>query len=83
MSEQPELIDKTALLNIANQSITDHNDYFAAMQVTGVDEKHGHLIFSGPLFTDAQGLPTRQTTAVFNVFKFLTLNLSSRYRLKQ
>ncbi|KFD18849.1 MULTISPECIES: DUF2498 family protein [Tatumella] len=83
MSEHPEYIDKTALLNIANQSMTGHDDYFSAMQVTGVDEKNGLLMFSGPLFTDAQGLPTRQTTAVFNVFKFLTLNLSSRYRLKQ
>ncbi len=83
MSEHPEFMDKTALLSIANQLMAGHDDYFAAMQVTGVNEKNGHLIFSGPLFTDAQGLPTRQTTAVFNVFKFLTLNLSSRYRLKQ
>ena len=83
MSEQPQSIDKSVLLALANQSITEHDDYFAAMRVTGVEEKHGHLIFSGPLFTDDQGLPTRQTTAVFNVFKFLTLSLSPRYHLKQ
>ena len=39
------------------------------------------LVFRGPYFLDQEGLPTAKTTAVFNVFKSLAVELSSRYHL--
>ena len=70
------------LLLIANQLIQEHQDYIKGMRADSVEEKDGVLIFKGNYFLDQQGLPTKNTTAVFNMFKYLAHQLSKEFTLK-
>lgn len=81
MSVKTESISRQALLEIANQMIKQHDDYLAGMEVNDVIQQGEVLVFRGPYFLDEEGLPSAKTTAVFNVFKFLAVELSSRYHL--
>jgi len=81
MSVKTESISRQALLEIANQMIKQHDDYLAGMEVNDVIQQGEVLVFRGPWFLDEEGLPSVKTTAVFNVFKFLAVELSSRYHL--
>ncbi|EDP59027.1 YciN family protein [Vibrio sp. AND4] len=71
------------LLLIANQIIQDHEDYIEGMRATSVEEKDGVLVFKGEYFLDEKGLPTPNTTAVFNMFKYLALHLSKAFTLNK
>ncbi|EHA1125522.1 hypothetical protein BOO30_11230 [Vibrio navarrensis] len=75
-------ISEFELLLIANHLIQEHEDYFAGMRATSVEEKEDVLIFKGEYFLDSDGLPTPQTTAVFNMFKYLAHELSKKFTLK-
>lgn len=81
MTEQQEPIDTADLLALANGLIAGHEAAFDGLEATTVRQKGDLLIFSGDAFLDEQGLPTARSTQVFNVFKFLTVTLSPRYRL--
>lgn len=74
-------ISSFELLLIANQIIQDHEDYIEGMRADSVTEKEGVLIFKGEYFLN-DGLPTSETTAVFNMFKYLALNLSKEFTLE-
>ncbi|MCU5775701.1 DUF2498 family protein [Erwiniaceae bacterium BAC15a-03b] len=76
-------IDAAALLVKANALIVEHENYFAGMEATGVEQSGNILVFRGNYFLDEQGLPTSKSTTVFNVFKFLALQLSAQYHLKE
>ncbi|GAM62316.1 protein yciN [Vibrio ishigakensis] len=52
------------------------------MRATSVEEKDEVLIFKGEYFLDANGLPTPNTTAVFNMFKYLAHVLSKEFTIK-
>ncbi len=69
------------LLLIANQIIQDHDDYIEGMRADSVEEKDGVLVFKGHYFLDDNDLPTAQTTAVFNMFKYLAHHLSKEFTL--
>ncbi len=69
------------LLLIANQIIQEHDDYIDGMRADSVEEKDGVLVFKGNYFLDSNGLPTAQTTAVFNMFKYLAHHLSKEFTL--
>ncbi|MDF2153671.1 YciN family protein [Vibrio sp. CAU 1672] len=71
------------LLLIANQIIQEHDDYIEGMRATSVEEKDDVLVFKGEYFLDSNGLPTAQTTAVFNMFKYLAHHLSKEFTLQQ
>ncbi|WGW01483.1 YciN family protein [Vibrio sp. YMD68] len=71
------------LLLIANQIIQEHDDYIEGMRATSVEEKEDVLIFKGEYFLDQNGMPTANTTAVFNMFKYLALHLSKEFTLQQ
>lgn len=75
-------INKTALLQEANEMIEQHEHYFSGMTATDVEQKGDLLIFRGNYFLNEQGMPGEKSTLVFNVFKFLTTELSPRYQLK-
>lgn len=77
-----EPINKTALLELANKIMQEHDDFLAGMEVNDVAEKSGVLIFKGEYFLDEQGLPTAKTTAVFNVYKGLAQALSPQFTLE-
>lgn len=79
---QTQMIDREDLLSLANQLIADHKDYFDGLAATDVEQKGEVLIFRGDYFLDEQGLPGEKSTVVFNVFKFLAVELSPRYTLK-
>jgi hypothetical protein len=81
MSAETESISHQALLEIANQLIQQHDEYFAGMEATEVIQQGEVLVFRGPWFLDDEGLPTVKTTAVFNVFKHLAVVLSAQYHL--
>ena len=81
MSAETESISHQALLEIANQLLQQHDEYFAGMEATEVIQQGEVLVFRGPWFLDDEGLPTAKTTAVFNVFKHLTVVLSAQYHL--
>ncbi len=70
------------LLLIANQVIQEHDDYIEGMRADSVEEKEGVLIFKGEYFLDDNGLPTPNTTAVFNMFKYLAHHLSKEFTLE-
>lgn len=81
MSQHLEEIDRRTLLSIANEMLAGHDQYFEGMQAADVVQNGDLLMFSGDYFLDEQGLPGPRSTQVFNVFKFLTTELSTRYRL--
>lgn len=81
MSAETESISRQALLEIANQLIQQHDEYFAGIEATEVIQQGEVLVFRGPWFLDDEGLPTAKTTAVFNVFKHLAVVLSAQYHL--
>ncbi|MGF1750547.1 MULTISPECIES: YciN family protein [Vibrio] len=81
MSEK-QRISEFDLLLIANQIIQEHDDYLEGMRADSVDEKEEVLVFKGNYFLDEQGLPTANTTAVFNMFKYLAHHLSKEFTLK-
>ncbi len=83
MSSEKQTISEFELLLIANQIIQDHDSYIEGMRATSVSEKDDVLVFKGEYFLDAQGLPTENTTAVFNMFKFLALHLSKQFSLEK
>ncbi len=74
-------IEEFDLLLIANQIIQEHDDYIEGMRATSVEEKEGVLVFKGEYFLDDKGLPTSNTTAVFNMFKYLAHHLSKEFTL--
>ncbi|MCL9774698.1 YciN family protein [Vibrio methylphosphonaticus] len=80
MSEK-QRISEFDLLLIANQIIQEHDDYLEGMRADSVDEKDEVLVFKGNYFLDDQGLPTANTTAVFNMFKYLAHHLSKEFTL--
>ena len=82
MSEN-KTISQFDLLLIANQIIQAHDDYIDGMRADSVEEKEGVLIFKGNYFLDESGIPTSNTTAVFNMFKYLALHLSKEFTLEQ
>lgn len=80
---EKQLISAFDLLLIANQLIQAHDDYVDGMRADYVEEKDGVLIFKGNYFLDENGLPTAQTTAVFNMFKYLAHQLSNEFSLQE
>lgn len=82
MSDKKE-ISELELLLIANHIIQDHDDYIEGMRADSVDEKDEVLVFKGHYFLDDNGLPTAQTTAVFNMFKYLAHHLSKEFTIKK
>ena len=82
MERTTQPISRQALLEKANALIREHDDYLAGMQADEVTQQAGVLVFRGPFFLDAEGLPTTKTTAVFNVFKHLAGVLSPLYHLE-
>lgn len=83
MTTCPTPLDAVSLIALANQKLQQHKDYFPAVEVTAIRQQGPLLIFSGPWFADSHGMPTQQSTLVFNLFKYLTLELSSQYCLKE
>ncbi|MEG0056373.1 MAG: YciN family protein [Hafnia sp.] len=75
-------IKREALLAEANQIIKEHEDYMQGMEATEVEQKGDVLVFRGEFFFDEDGIPTRKTTAVFNMFKHLAHVLSEKYHLE-
>lgn len=82
MSKITTPITAQALLEKANKIIREHEDYLQGMSANSVEQKGDILIFKGEYFLDEQGLPTRKSTAAFNMFKHLTHVLSEKYRLE-
>lgn len=80
MSEKKTIAEFDLLL-IANQIIQEHDDYIEGMRADSVEEKDDVLVFKGDYFLDDKGLPTAQTTAVFNMFKYLAHHLSKEFTL--
>jgi hypothetical protein len=81
MSKQ--VITEFDLLLIANQVIQSHANYIEGMRADSVTEKDDVLVFKGEYFLDSNGLPTENTTAVFNMFKYLAHHLSKEFTLQQ
>jgi len=75
-------ISELDLLIIANQIIQEHDGYIEGMRADSVEEKDEVLVFKGHYFLDNGGLPTTNTTAVFNMFKYLALHLSKEFTLQ-
>ncbi|RRZ95689.1 DUF2498 family protein [Erwinia sp. 198] len=78
-----QAIDKSALLQKANELIAEHKDFFPGLSATDVEQKGDVLVFRGDYFLDEQGLPGSKSTVVFNVFKFLATELSPLYHLQE
>ncbi|WP_162046752.1 YciN family protein [Vibrio taketomensis] len=76
-------ISQFDLLLIANQIIQEHDSYIDGMRADSVEEKDGVLIFKGNYFLDDNGLPTSQTTEVFNMFKYLAHHLSKEFTIEK
>ncbi|TFF70823.1 DUF2498 family protein [Aeromonas taiwanensis] len=81
MQPQKELITETALLEMANKIIREHEDFIHGMHADTVEQKGDILVFKGEFFLAEDGTPTGKTMAVFNMFKLLAQQLSGKYRL--
>ena len=75
-------ISRQALLEEANLLIKNHEDFIHGIEATDVEQKGDVLVFRGEFFLDEDGLPTRKTTAVFNMFKHFAHVLSAKYHLE-
>ena len=82
MSEK-KTISQFDLLLIANQIIQAHDDYNEGMRADSVEEKEEVLVFKGNYFLDDNGIPTANTTAVFNMFTYLAHHLSKEFTLEK
>lgn len=82
MSEK-KVISQFELLLVANHMIQEHDDYIEGMRADSVEEKEDVLVFKGNYFLDQNGLPTTDTTAVFNMFKYLAHRLSKEFTLEK
>lgn len=82
MQNDTQAITRHALLEKANVMIKAHDNYFTGMEATDVVQHGEVFVFSGPFFLDENEIPTAKTTAVFNVFKYLAVALSSQYHLE-
>ncbi|MFU2316997.1 YciN family protein [Rahnella sp. PCH160] len=82
MHENTSAVSREALLAEANKVIREHDEYLSGMIATGVEQKGNVLVFRGEFFMDENGLPTRKTTAVFNMFKHLAHLFSEKYHLE-
>ncbi|MGF1800545.1 YciN family protein [Vibrio gigantis] len=78
-----KVIEEFDLLLIANQIIQSHDDYIEGMRANSVVEKDDVLVFKGEYFLDSNGMPTENTTAVFNMFKYLAHHLSKEFTIQQ
>ncbi|MEZ8291185.1 YciN family protein [Vibrio sp. 10N.237.312.B06] len=78
-----KVIAEFDLLLIANQIIQSHDDYIEGMRANSVVEKDDVLIFKGEYFLDNNRMPTENTTAVFNMFKYLAHHLSKEFTIQQ
>lgn len=76
-------IRKEELLALANDAIKARDDFIVGMEITNVVEKSDILVFQGEYFLDENGLPTAQSTAAFNVMKWLTQTYSELYILEK
>lgn len=76
-------LPREEILEKANTLIREHDDYFAGICASEVEQKGALLIFRGAYFLDENGLPTAKSTAVFNIFKALTVALSEKYHLAE
>ena len=74
-------LSRAEILEKANALIQEHDDYFAGIHASEVEQKGQLLMFRGDYFLDENGLPTAKSTAVFNIFKALTVALSEKYHL--
>lgn len=83
MNGQTVPLSRQQLLEKANEMMQEHDDYFAGITATEVEQNGKLLVFRGNYYLDENGLPTRKSTAVFNVFKALTLALSEKYHLAE
>lgn len=81
MNSKTSAVSREELLKEANALIREHDDYFAGIEASDVEQNGELLIFRGNYFLDENGLPTAKSTAVFNVFKALTVALSEKYHL--
>lgn len=81
MQPQKEAITETALLEMANKIIREHEDFIHGMRADSVEQKGDILVFKGEFFLAEDGTPTGKTMAVFNMFKLLAQQLSGKYRL--
>ncbi|MEC7306773.1 YciN family protein [Vibrio crassostreae] len=77
-----KVIAEFDLLLIANQIIQSHDDYIEGMRANSVVEKDDVLVFKGEYFLDSNGMPTENTTAVFNMFKYLAHHLSKEFTIQ-
>lgn len=75
-------ISEQDLLMIANQLIQEHDGFIEGMRTDSVEEKDDVLVFKGHYFLDDNGMPTANTTAVFNMFKFLAHQLSKEFTIQ-
>ncbi|MEZ9545525.1 MULTISPECIES: YciN family protein [Vibrio] len=78
-----KVIAEFDLLLIANQIIQSHDDYIEGMRANSLVEKDDVLVFKGEYFLDSNGMPTENTTAVFNMFKYLAHHLSKEFTIQQ
>jgi hypothetical protein len=81
MNATTSALSREELLKEANALIREHDDYFAGIEASDVEQNGELLVFRGNYFLDENGLPTAKSTAVFNVFKALTVALSEKYHL--
>ncbi|WP_275555803.1 DUF2498 family protein [Mixta sp. Marseille-Q2659] len=81
MNAKTSALSREELLKEANALIREHDDYFAGIEASDVEQNGELLVFRGNYFLDENGLPTAKSTAVFNVFKALTVALSEKYHL--
>lgn len=81
MNAKTSAVSREEILKKANAMIREHDDYFAGIEASEVEQNGALLVFRGNYFLDENGLPTAKSTAVFNVFKALTVALSEKYHL--
>ncbi len=77
-----KVIAEFDLLLIANQIIQSHDDYIEGMRANSVVEKDDVLVFKGEYFLDSNGMPTENTTTVFNKFKYIAHHHSKEFTIQ-
>ena len=78
-----EKINAIDLIMIANSVLQGHQNYFEGVRVHFVKEVDGALLFQGESFLDSNGFPTPQSQVAFNLYKYLSHELSPKFTLDE
>lgn len=81
MNEKKE-VSVAEIVEIANKALHGHDDYIHGVEVNDAVQTPDCIVFRGENFLDKKGFPTAKSMAAFNLYKWLSYQLTPLYIVK-